>query len=54
MAEYRCASCSYNFSSKEAGIKKCPYCGKVGTIKKEDTTENILEEVDKLIKEGKV
>jgi len=54
MTSYKCENCNYGFNSEKPMIKSCPYCGKVGTVRRETTAENLINEVDKMVKEGRL
>lgn len=54
MTQYVCENCNYNFNSEKLVIKSCPYCGKIGTVRKEMTAENLINDVDKMVREGKL
>jgi DNA-directed RNA polymerase subunit RPC12/RpoP len=45
MAKYYCKSCGYRFQTKsDKKPRTCPYCGKSGTLVKEGTAQDIIEE----------
>lgn len=47
MARLHCTGCNYEFEQKEGKPpKKCPYCGRMGALRRERTAEEILKEVD--------
>lgn len=54
MVQFVCENCNYTFTSDKPMIRSCPYCGKLGTVKREATAENLINEVDKMVKEGKL
>jgi rRNA maturation endonuclease Nob1 len=54
MTQYVCENCNYVFTSAKPMIRSCPYCGKVGTVKREATAESLITEVDKMVKDGKL
>jgi DNA-directed RNA polymerase subunit RPC12/RpoP len=54
MVQYVCENCNYSFNSEKPMIRSCPYCGKIGTVKKETTAENLVSEVNRMVKEGKL
>ncbi len=46
MTKFNCMKCGYRFElSKELPPKVCPYCGKEGGVRKEQSAEQILSEV---------
>ncbi len=45
MAKFRCNECRYRFSKEEIP-SICPYCGRKGTIKEEESINDILNEVN--------
>jgi len=54
MAQYKCENCNYAFNSEKPIIKSCPYCGKVGTVRRETTAEGLINEVDRMVKDGRL
>jgi predicted nucleic acid-binding Zn-ribbon protein len=54
MTQFVCENCRYIFASEKAMIRSCPYCGKLGTVKKEATAENLINEVDRMVKDGRL
>ncbi|OYT41830.1 hypothetical protein B6U80_00245 [Candidatus Pacearchaeota archaeon ex4484_26] len=44
--EYVCKACNYHFISA-LPVKKCPYCGREGTLK---VMENLTKEIDDILK----
>jgi DNA-directed RNA polymerase subunit RPC12/RpoP len=54
MTQYVCENCNYSFSSDKPFVRSCPYCGKLGTVKKETTAEKLIDEVDRMVREGKL
>jgi DNA-directed RNA polymerase subunit RPC12/RpoP len=55
MSQFICTNCNYRFASERVQPpKKCPYCSEIGTVKAEPSAEKLLEEVDSLIKDGKI
>ncbi|MGB9748979.1 MAG: hypothetical protein ACP5OZ_05200 [Candidatus Woesearchaeota archaeon] len=45
MAKYYCKACGYRFQTKsDKKPRNCPYCGKSGTLVKEGTAQDIIEE----------
>ena len=52
MARFHCRNCNYEFDLRTERVPKaCPYCGKLGVISREKGAEELLNEVDKLLKE---
>jgi len=49
MENFICSNCKYKFKAKETP-KTCPYCDK-GAVVKEMSAEDIVSEVDSLLKE---
>jgi len=48
MTRYYCKACGYRFEPKTDKIPKvCPYCGRTGTLVKEGTAQDLLDEVSK-------
>ncbi|MFH1307853.1 MAG: hypothetical protein ABIH72_03290 [archaeon] len=47
MTKYSCKSCNYRFDFQGSTPKKCPYCDMKGTVVKEQTAEEILDEIGK-------
>jgi Zn finger protein HypA/HybF involved in hydrogenase expression len=43
LLDLECERCSYRFSAKDAP-QKCPYCDKVGTIRKVQTAQDLIDE----------
>jgi predicted nucleic acid-binding Zn-ribbon protein len=54
MTQFVCENCNYAFASGKPMIRSCPYCGKIGTVKREATAENLINEVDKMVKDGRL
>lgn len=53
MAKLICKQCNYKFDSvSDALPKKCPYCGKERTVKKESSAEDIVGEVNRIMQEA--
>ena len=52
MAQLICSSCNYKFSSFRMPLN-CPYCGKKGTVNREESVDDILKEVDKMVADGR-
>jgi rubrerythrin len=51
MSRFHCSGCNYDFEQKEGKPpKKCPYCGRMGTIRRERTASELLNEVDAMLK----
>ena len=49
MTRYYCTACGYRFETKsDKKPKVCPYCGKEGTLVREGTAQEILDEVSKM------
>ena len=48
MVKYVCKNCNYNFYSSDAD--ECRFCG-MDTIVIEQTADELLDEVDKLLRE---
>lgn len=49
MTRYVCALCNYKFQREHFESKtQCPYCGKVGSVRREASASEILSEVDNL------
>ncbi len=44
MTRYYCEKCGYKME-KEAPPHRCPYCSREGTLKKEKTAQELLDEV---------
>ena len=44
MLKLQCTKCNYKFQ-KEKMPHRCPYCGNEGTLKKEVTAQDVLDEV---------
>ena len=51
MTNFICRNCNYKFT-KEITPKKCPYCSEA-TVRREESAEELLNEVDGMIDEGK-
>ncbi len=47
-----CSQCNYKFSSFRKPLN-CPYCGRKGSVKEEETAADILNDVDGMIAEGR-
>ncbi|MFH1248803.1 MAG: hypothetical protein V1660_01485 [archaeon] len=47
MSRYRCASCRFQFQTGRIP-KKCPYCGKEGSVMAEESAEELVRDVDKM------
>ena len=47
MARLVCDSCGYKMAEKGKIPQRCPYCSREGTMKKEKSAQDLLEEVDK-------
>lgn len=47
----KCADCGEEILQKDP--QKCPYCGSANLISKEEATQNILADIEKLKKAGK-
>jgi len=53
MTQFVCSNCNYKFTAfKEP--KRCPYCSKEGTAKREATAGDILREVDSMIEQDRI
>ena len=51
MAKYRCEFCKFKFETKSANYpKKCPYCSREGTVAAEESAEELLRDVDDMVK----
>lgn len=52
MTRFVCRMCNYKFNRENFDIKtQCPYCGKNGTVKREESASEILEEINDLSEE---
>lgn len=52
MTRYYCTACGYKFEPKTSKVPKvCPYCGRRGTLIKEGSAQDILNELDKMNEE---
>jgi len=43
--EYQCEKCHYRFESNHK-VYACPYCGRIGTLKKVPTASELLESIE--------
>ena len=48
MTKYSCKSCNYRFEFEGDKPKKCPYCDVEGSVAKEQTVNEILNELDQI------
>lgn len=48
MPKYRCGYCKFRFQTSKIP-KKCPYCSKEGSIMVEETAEELIKDVDKML-----
>lgn len=49
---FQCRKCSYRFESKQKIPKKCPFCGSIGSVIMEKTAEDVLNEIENMMKES--
>lgn len=49
---YQCRKCSYRFESSIKLQKKCPFCGSIGSVVTEKTAEDVINEIENMMKEG--
>jgi predicted Zn-ribbon and HTH transcriptional regulator len=53
MTTLTCSQCNYKFDAETLKIpKRCPYCGRAGSVKQEKTAEALVEEVSKILEEA--
>ncbi len=53
MTRYYCTACGYRFEPKtNRKPKVCPYCGKRGTLVREGTAQELIDEVSEEDKES--
>lgn len=50
MTKFRCESCRFKFESV-AIPKTCPYCSRKGTIAAEESAEQLIKDIDEMLKE---
>ena len=43
-SQYHCTKCNYKFA-KDKEPAKCPYCGAVGTIEREQSAQELLDDL---------
>jgi rubrerythrin len=48
MTKYRCGYCKFRFQISRIP-KKCPYCGKESGIMVEETADELIKDVDKMV-----
>lgn len=48
MSKYRCGACKFRFETNKMP-KKCPYCSREASIMLEETAEELIRDVDKLL-----
>lgn len=52
MTKFHCTSCNYEFEVKEGKPpKKCPFCGRMGTVRREKSAAELLNEVDAIMRD---
>ncbi len=49
MPKYVCTNCNFSFHSQTA--KECGYCGRTNSIEEEKSAGQLLDDVDKLLKD---
>lgn len=53
MVKFVCKHCNYKFDlESDKPPKKCGFCGREGTVKKESSAEDLVEEVSEIIQEA--
>ncbi len=49
MTRYYCTACGYKFEPKTGKVPTvCPYCGRRGTLKREGSAQELLDELDEM------
>ncbi|MFH1500712.1 MAG: hypothetical protein ABIE22_02085 [archaeon] len=49
MTKFNCKGCNYRFElNKEESPERCPYCDMKGSVMKEQTADEILDEIDNI------
>jgi len=49
MTSFQCNNCKYRFELKgERTPRNCPYCGKIGTVVRERSAEELLKDVSNM------
>ncbi|MBI5398464.1 hypothetical protein HZB03_03285 [Candidatus Woesearchaeota archaeon] len=47
--KFRCANCNYRFEYKREGDpRSCPYCSKVGSLRREASASDVLRAVENM------
>lgn len=44
MAKFVCENCGYRFDSEKEEFDKCPYCSKKGTVSKEQSVVDLVDQ----------
>ncbi|MBI5148122.1 hypothetical protein HZA33_00400 [Candidatus Pacearchaeota archaeon] len=51
---FQCKKCSYRFESKQKLPSKCPFCGTFGSVIIEKTAEDVIKDIDRMLKDGEL
>ena len=49
MTKFRCESCRFKFESAKIP-RTCPYCSRQGTIAAEESAEDLIKDIDEMLK----
>jgi len=52
MMRLYCLGCRYRFEAQKMPLN-CPYCGKNGAVRQEESAADLLEDVNKLLENEK-